>query len=57
MADLALEDLSSKNLDGSVNVVVVVVVGGVVVVCVGLMHGGVIVSGTWNSVSSFLVIL
>lgn len=55
MADLALEDLSSKNLDGSVNVVVVVVVG--VGVCVGLMHGGVIVSGTWNSVSSFLVIL
>lgn len=56
MADLALDDLSSKNLDGSVNVVVVVVVVGVVV-CVGLMHGGVIVSGTWNSVSSFLVIL
>lgn len=33
MADLALDDLSSKNLDGSVNVVVVVVVGVSVVLC------------------------
>jgi len=49
VADLAGELLSSKNLDGSVTVVVVVVVG-------GLMHG-VMVSGTLNSVSSFLVIL
>lgn len=52
VADLAVE-LSSKNLDGSATVAMA---GVVVVVVGGLMHG-VMVSGTLNSVSSFLVIL
>ena len=55
MADLAVvvvddDDLSSKNLGGLFSEIVVVFV------VEGLIHG-VIVSGTLNSVSSFLVIL